>query len=459
MKIIFLGASEEVTGSGYLVETEKHKFLVDFGMFQGGNRKEVYEKNLKLGFDPKEIDFVFLTHCHIDHSGRLPILIKNGFQGEVFATHSTIELAKVVLLDSAKIQNENYKSSLWHFKEGDDFLEEPIYSEKDVKNFLKLFKKMHFRKKIKVGKSLEVEFFEAGHILGASSIQIFIEGRSITFSGDIGRSTEMIVPNPISPKKSDFLIVESTYGDRDHKNMTESETELLQAIKSTINSGGNVLIPSFAIDRTQEILMMFDKFSKEKILNVPVILDSPMGSIATEIYKTHIAEFSQSAKDFAFSDRSMFWFPELRATKNFQDSLKSLNRTGQIIIAGSGMCTGGRILNHLKQNLPNPKSSVCFIGFQAEGTLGREILDGKKEVSIFGEKISVNAKIFTINGFSAHAGKTELINWVSKIKNLQKIFITHGENDQRNSLKKSLQEKLNFPGEIIMPKRFDIVNV
>ncbi len=456
MKITFLGASEEVTGSGYLVESKKNKFLVDFGIFQGGDSKKNYEKNLELGFDPKEIDFVLLTHAHLDHSGRLPLLAKNGFKGEIFATHSTIALSEIVLFDSAKIQNENLKNSLWSKKE--DFLQEPIYVEKDVKRVIKQFRKISFRKKLKIGKGgVEVEFFKAGHILGASSIRIFVEGKFLTFSGDIGRAFETIVPTPDRIPKSNFLVVESTYGDRDHKNIKESYAELLKVCKKVIFDGGNLLIPSFAIDRTQELLMIFDKWSKEKILNVPVILDSPMAKETTMVYKTHISNLSQNTQNFALTDKSLFWFPELKVISSYQDSLKTNSRKGQIIIAGSGMCTGGRILNHLKENLPNPKSAICFVGFQAEGTLGREILEKKPIVSIFGEDVGIKSQIFTINGFSAHAGKREIIDWIEQINEKEKIFITHGETLQRESLKTEIQK--NFNGEIFLPKRFETFEI
>ena len=451
------GAAKIVTGSMHLVDTGKTKILVDAGMFQGINEHLNYDP---LGFDPREIESLILTHGHLDHVGRLPLLYKYGFRGKVYAHPATFDIAKVVLLDSAKLQEEEYETRFRKAqRRGKEHLvRKPLYTREDVKKILKKMKKIpvEYKKTIKVAKGIKATFKDAGHILGSSFIELDFEEfnipKRILFSGDLGNMDNEILPKPETPTYADALFIESTYGDRNHKNFEESKKEFKKTVIETLLSGGNVIIPTFAIERAQQLLCLLKEMSEEKSLpkSAKVFLDSPMAKKVTAVYKKHSKLLSKHCRKFK---NHPFEFPQLKLIKDVEESKKINNiDKGAIIIAGSGMCNGGRILHHLKHRIWNPRNTILFVGYQAKGTLGRKIIEGAKFIKIYHEEIVVRAKIVTINGFSAHADQRELISWMQQFENLNRIFLIHGEYDKQLVFKDVIKEKLNKKAHIVEMK-------
>jgi len=435
------GAAKIVTGSAHLLVTSKSKILIDFGMFQGENEKLNY---LPLNFDAKKINALILTHGHLDHVGRLPILYKNGFNGRVFAHPATFDIAKTVLEDSAKLQEEDYKTK-----------KILLFTKKEVKKIFKIMKKINikYNKKIKVTKDIKATFKDAGHILGSSFIELEIlcgnKKKYVVFSGDLGNKDNELLQKPKKPFKADVLFIESTYADRKHKSFSQSKDEFKNAIIQTLKNKGNVIIPAFAIEKAQLLLCLLKEMNEEKTLPkfAKVYLDSPMANKVTKIYKKWNILLNNNCKKFK---NHPFEFPQLKIIKNKKESKKINNiKNGAIIIAGSGMCNGGRILHHLKHRITNPKNSIIFVGYQAKGTLGRKIIDGAKFITIFNKKISIRSKIYTINGFSAHADQKELIEWMKKFKKLNKIFLIHGEYDKQLIFKTVIKNKFKKNANIV----------
>ncbi|MEA3498248.1 MAG: MBL fold metallo-hydrolase [Campylobacterota bacterium] len=451
------GAVGVVTGSTHLLTLDNgKKILIDCGMFQGENES----KNIKsLEFDPSEVDWLIFTHAHLDHVGRAPILYKEGFRGKIVATRPTIELSRVVLLDSAHLAKEEYYT---YYKKAqrkgeEDLIKPPLYTAQDVESFLTL-KKIYaiYSTPIVLQKDLIVTFYNAGHILGSSFVEICFKengvDKVVVFSGDLGNKNDIVLPFPQNGKKADALYIESTYGDRNHKNMKKSIKEFKKAILKTLKNGGIVLIPSFAIERTQELLSIFKLMYKSGELpsSCKIFLDSPMAIRATNIYNKYANELSELCQNFLEEDGSVFDFPQLEFTQTQKESMK-INKIqdNAIIIAGSGMCNGGRILQHFKHRLWNKKNAVLFVGYQAKGTLGRRIVDGTKWVKFYNEQIKIKANIHTINGFSAHADQSELIKWIKHFDRLGKIFLIHGEKDKQIIFKKAIKNKLGKKAHII----------
>ena len=451
------GATKVVTGSAHLLTLNNgKKLLIDCGMFQGENE----EKNIKsLEFNSSEIDWLVFTHAHLDHVGRAPILFKEGFKGDIVATLPTLELARIVLLDSAHLAKEEYYT---YYKKAqrrgeENLIKPPLYTPQDVESFLNL-KKIYadYSTPIILDKDLTVTFHNAGHILGSSFVEIrFIEDgveKVLVFSGDLGNKNDVVLPSPKNVKKADALYIESTYGDRNHKNMKKSIKEFKKVILKTLKNGGNVLIPSFAIERTQELLCILKLMYKNGELpdSCKIYLDSPMAIRATNVYNKHTDELSPLCQNFIQEDGTVFDFPQLEYTKTQEKSIK-INKilSGAIIIAGSGMCSGGRILQHFKHRLWNKKNALLFVGFQAKGTLGRKIVEGSKWIHLYGEKIRINASVHTINGFSAHADQRELIEWLKHFDKLSKVFLIHGEEEKQIIFKKAIKKKLGIKAHII----------
>jgi metallo-beta-lactamase family protein len=448
------GAAKIVTGSAHLLDTTKSKILIDCGMFQGLDEHLNYEP---LGFNPKEIEALILTHGHLDHVGRIPLLYKYGFKGKVFAHPATFDIAKVVLMDAAKLQEEDYQTRYKKAqrKGKEKLVRKPLYTRDEVKEIFKKMKKekIEYDKPIKITKDIKATFKDAGHILGSSFVEVEFENfgikKNIVFSGDLGNKNNDILPPPQKPTIADALFIESTYGDRNHKSFEESKLEFKKAILETLLSGGNVIIPSFAIERAQQLLCILKEMSEEKSLpkDAKVFLDSPMANKVTAIYKKWSKLLSKKCKKFK---KHPFEFPQLRLVKDVEES-KQINdiTRGAIIIAGSGMCSGGRILHHLKHRIWNPKNTILFVGYQAKGTLGREIIDGAKFIKIFHEEIIVRARIYTINGFSAHADQRELIEWMNEFNKLDRIFLIHGEYDKQLVFKSVIKNFFNKKAHIV----------
>ncbi len=437
MKISFHGADRTVTGSCHLIECAGKRILVDCGMFQGS--RELSEDNAEpFGFDAKAIDVVLLTHAHLDHCGRLPLLVKRGFSGEIIATGASRELARLVMLDSARLQEEEAERDQRKRarRRGDDAGEGPLYTVLDAMNVLDYFgRTARYDQPIDVAPGIRATFFDAGHILGSASILLELEEkgtrRRLVMSGDIGNAGRPLLNPPKQPPQCDVVVMETTYGDRNHKAFEPSVEEFYAAIEDTFARGGNVVIPTFALERAQELLYaLHDAMSDGRLpKSIQVFLDSPMAITATEIFRRHPEDMSDAISDLFRDGRDPLSVPGLHLTRETSDSMH-INKVsgGAVIMAGSGMATGGRVRHHLKHNLWRADAGIIFVGFAAHGTLARIIIDGAKKVRIFGEEIPVKAKVHTIGGFSAHADQQELLAWHESSR-AARTYLVHGDED------------------------------
>ena len=456
MKITFLGATQMVTGSNFLVETPGKKFLVDCGMFQG--REELEEENYNpFDYDPKEIDFMLLTHAHIDHSGRIPKLYNEGFSGPIYAQKATCDLCSIMLPDSGHIQEmEAEWKNKKRLRKGQE-TKPPLYTAEDAIKSQELFVPVKYDEIIQVDENIYVRFNDAGHMLGSSIIEVWTkeDGKETktVFSGDIGNNDIPLLSSPTMIESCDYLVMESTYGSRLHMKNDEKAEIFLDVVSETIDNGGTVVIPSFAVGRTQEILYELEKIKEKKhdeefnrkyktLMKVPVYVDSPLAISATEIFKKNTDLFEDEIKEKIEAGNNPLEFPGLKFTRTADES-KALNESQEpsIIISASGMCDVGRIKHHLKHNIWNPKSTILFVGYQAPGTLGHSIVNGAKKVTIFGEEMAVNARIEYIEGYSGHADQEWLMNFVySFISKPKHIFLVHGEDDSQTVLKNKILE-------------------
>lgn len=454
MKIQFLGAARVVTGSCFLLTTEKSKILIDCGLFQGSSSLEKlnYEE---FPFNPADIDFLILSHAHIDHSGRIPKLVKEGFEGKIISTKATSDLCEIMLVDSGHIQESDAKWENKKRKRAGKPLVEPLYTVKDAIASLRYFKPVLYEQKIELNDEIAVRFKDAGHILGSSIVELWVKESNrtskIVYSGDIGLPNKPILKDPALVEDADYLIIESTYGNRIHENLEDRVHKLTDIINTTITRGGSVIIPSFAVGRTQELIYELNKYyennhSLDEFMKIPIYIDSPMAVSATEIFQNNSDCFDDEAKKLILSGDNPFEFPNLYYIRSQEDSMK-LNsyEFPKVIISASGMCTAGRIRHHLKYNLWKKENSIIFVGYQAEGTLGRIIKDGAKKVKLLGDEVAVEAEIYSIEGFSGHTDKKGLINWIKGFKKIpSNIFIVHGEKESALGLAQAIEDNFNI---------------
>ncbi len=452
MSLSFHGADRSVTGSCHLLEAGGCSILVDCGMIQGGDMAD--ENAGDFGFDPRSIDLLLLTHAHLDHCGRLPLLAKRGFRGEVVTTAASRDLARLVLLDAARLQDEEAKRHGRHSgRHADASRPGPLYSLRDTLDSLERFgRAAGYGLPLDLAPGLSATFLDAGHILGSASILVeaAADGRKrrVVFSGDIGNAERPVLGPPSPPAAADIVVMESTYGDRRHRPFPESVKELHTAITTTFARGGNVLIPVFALERAQEMLYVLRQGIDHGRLPaaMTVFLDSPMAVNVTDLFKQHAACCSPDFGRLLAQGIDPFGFPGLHFSREPAESI-AINQIsgGAVIMAGPGMCTGGRICHHLRHNLWRPEASVVFVGYAAEGTLARRIIDGADKVEVFGEEIPVRARIHTINGFSAHADQAELIEWQNRIAEKQATFLVHGERPAMDALAPHLVGRVEMP--------------
>ena len=459
MKIRFCGAADGVTGSCHLIETDRYRFLLDCGMFQGG-RKNEQRNSLPFPFQPDEIDFVILSHAHVDHCGRLPLLVKQGFHSEIFCTDATADLADIMLRDSAYIQmRETEYRNKKHERLGRQ-KEEPVYTLNDAIEAIKYLTPVFYDVKKELREGITVRFREAGHMLGSSSVELWIDEigpdgqpqtTKLVFSGDIGTSGRPIIRDPEYVREADVVLMETTYGNRVHPPQETSLDDLKNAVLTTLKRGGTAVIPAFAVGRTQDMLYYFSKLLKqdpefEKAMKgIKVYVDSPMAKSATEIFKRNAQVYDEESKDLIMQGVNPLSFEGLVFVRDiFESQTLNHDTSPKVIISASGMCEAGRIKHHLKHNLWDSRNSVIFVGYQAEGTLGRTIVDGAEEVKIFGEPIHVAAEIYNLKGFSGHADRDGLFQWISAFTPLpEKIFLVHGEQDAKENFKTLLKERLD----------------
>jgi metallo-beta-lactamase family protein len=443
MKITFCGAAQTVTGSRFLIDNGK-KVLIDCGLFQGPRIWK--ERNwADLPFDPAQVDTVVLTHAHIDHSGFLPRLVKLGFHGRIICTPSTADLLSLLLPDSARIQEEDASfANKKKYTRHDPAL--PLYTEHDASNTLRLLQPVDFYKNIQFSNRLAFRFLRAGHILGSAMIEVHHEDRTCVFTGDLGRPSQFIINRPDSIRSTDHLVLESTYGNRLHQRVNVKD-RLAEIINRTVSNGGTLLVPAFAIGRTQELLFLLrDLFETRRIPTLPIFVDSPMAIDAIAIYTRHRSDSSKELKDLHKRDNTPFEWDHLRALRSVEESM-TLNTMTQpsIIISASGMATAGRILHHLKRRIGDHRNTVLFIGFQAEGTKGRLLVEGIEEIKIHGKEYRVAAKIEYLDALSCHADYEEILQWLQTIEHPPaKVFLVHGEKTASESLAAKIRDSYGW---------------
>jgi metallo-beta-lactamase family protein len=456
IKLQFLGAAQNITGSRHFLEVNGIRLLVDCGLYQ---ERQFKDRNWEaFSMPPESIDAVLLTHAHLDHCGLLPRLVKEGFKGKIYCTEATAEIVKIILLDSAKIQQEDAEfKRKRHEREGrkGPHPEEPLYTTADAEACFPLFSPVKYKKTLDIGSNVEVIFCDAGHVFGSSVIKVKItqngQQKSILFSGDVGRPNKPILHDPVLIQEADYILIESTYGDRVHEEPEDIKMKIAEVINSTKKAGGNIIVPSFALERSQEVLYYINELLlADEIPHLMVFLDSPMAAGITKVFQRHRELYDKEMTELINNNESPFNFPGLKIIGTSEES-KAINhiKGTVMVIAGSGMCTGGRVKHHLVNNIAKTESTIMFVGYQAIGTLGRRIVDGEKEVRILGQQYPVNARVAQIHGFSAHADKEELLEWLSALKKPpKKLFIVHGEAESAQHFADYIKEKTGWSASV-----------
>jgi metallo-beta-lactamase family protein len=457
-KLTFFGASRNVTGSCYMLETSDVRVLVDCGLYQ---ERAYQDRNWQpFPFNPETLDAVFLTHAHLDHCGLLPKLVRDGYKGKIYCTQATAEITQIILLDAAHLQEEDarYKAER-HRREGrrGPYPELPLYTVSDAEAVVPYFTAVEYDSCIRVKDVIEGCYYEAGHVLGSASIGINInldgEKRRIIFSGDVGESDRPIINDPAIFSEADYVVIESTYGNRTHEEHenTDIQAQLRDCINETVKAGGNIVVPSFALERSQEMLYHLNElFLRNEIPPITVFLDSPMAIRITEVFKRHADLFDREMMQRLRQGNSPFSFDNLKIVQTTEESKAiNFNKESAIIIAGSGMVSGGRIKHHLVNNITRPESTVLFIGYQAQGTPGRHLLDGAKEIRLLGQTYPVRARIVKIDGFSAHTDREGLLAWLSDIRKPPRcVFVTHGEETAATSFAEFLNKQTGWQTQV-----------
>jgi metallo-beta-lactamase family protein len=451
-KLSFLGAAGSVSGSRFLLEANKVKVLVDCGLCQ--ERESKHRDWQPFPVSPDTIDAVLLTHAHIDHCGLLPKLVREGFRKDIYCTGATADIAEIMLVDSAKIQQEDAEfKSRRHGREGrkGPYPEIPLYTVEDAQACFPHFSPVEYGKTVQIGDGVAATFYNAGHVFGSSMIMVSISqggvNRTVLFSGDVGRRNEPIQRDPTVFQQADYVLVESTYGDRVHEDSGSVAAQLAGVVNSAVETGGNIVVPSFALERTQDVLYHVNKLLiEDRIPPLMVFVDSPMAVSITEVFERHPEMFDSEMKTLVRRGNSPFDFPGLTMVREVEES-KAINRIRgtAMIIAGSGMCTGGRVKHHLVSNISRPESTILFVGYQAQGTLGRQIVDGATEVRILGERYPVRAKVAQIQAFSAHADRDELLRWLFHLDAPpRQVFVVHGEPEVSSRFAESIRERAGW---------------
>lgn len=459
MQLHFRGANREVTGSRHLLEVNGKKILLDCGLYQG-HRKDEKEKNHNFGFDPKEVDMVILSHAHIDHSGNLPNLVKQGFSGPIYCTHATADLLQHMLLDSAYIQEREVEYVNRKHKERGEPLVEPLYTEEDAKATLPLTHGVNYGDCVDIAEGVQVCFREAGHILGSAVTLITVQDqddegkeKKLVFTGDLGRRNMPLIKDPYQIEEADYLLTECTYGNRLHESILEVEDHLAEVVKRTIARGGRLLIPAFSLGRTQQVIYALHKMFHDGRIpdTLPIYVDSPLSVNLTSVFRQHLGILDEETQKLFIEEHDdPFGFDRLKYIQSVEESKALNNHQGPcIIISSSGMVEHGRILHHLKNAIDDHRNTLLIVGYQAQNTLGRKLVEGQQEVKIFGEPHRVKIEIEVMNAYSGHADRSDLLDYASKIKGLKKIILVHGEEESSEDFKKALED--NGFNDVLIP--------